>query len=618
MSNDPIANYGLLSDCRSAALVSRDGSVDWLCFPRFDGPSVFARLLDERAGHWSIRPTLDMEVTRRYLPETMVLETTFHTSGGTAVLLDAIALGPKPHGHRLGIASPGVLLRQVTAEHGTVKLELEYAPRPEYGLICPLLSPTRGGVFARGGADILMLSSSIPLEVDGASARARFTLQAGEQAHFALQHRSSWQPRPRVWTSDAIAARLQVTVHGWQTWSALHQNYQGPWAELVHHSGRVLYALTFQPTGAIVAAPTTSLPESVGGPRNWDYRYTWVRDASLTLEALWVSACPDEVYRFFGWMAGAVAAQLQEGADLQIMFGVGGEHDLSERTLDHLSGWRGSRPVRVGNGAWNQRQLDVYGELLGAVRRLADQLGRFHPTARHFLIAAADTAAVRWQEKDQGIWEVRGAPRDFLYSKLMCWVALDSAISLADRLGASAKVTAWTATREEIREAIVERGWSERANAFTQAFGSDELDASVLMLSIVGFLPGDDPRVRATIDAIAERLTDEHGLVYRYRSHDGLDGQEGTFLLCTFWLAHAQALAGEINQARATFERAAAYVNDVGLLSEEVDPATGELLGNFPQAFSHIGLVNAAWAIAQAEHGSAQPTSEPLVSMPDL
>jgi GH15 family glucan-1,4-alpha-glucosidase len=260
----------------------------------------------------------------------------------------------------------------------------------------------------------------------------------------------------------------------------------------------------------------------------------------------------------------------------------------------------------------------VYGELLGAVRRLADQLGRFHPTARHFLIAAADTAAVRWQEKDQGIWEVRGAPRDFLYSKLMCWVALDSAISLADRLGASAKVTAWTATREEIREAIVERGWSERANAFTQAFGSDELDASVLMLSIVGFLPGDDARVRATIDAIAERLTDEHGLVYRYRSHDGLEGQEGTFLLCTFWLAHAQALAGEINQARATFERAAAYVNDVGLLAEEVDPATGELLGNFPQAFSHIGLVNAAWAIAQAEHGSAQPTSEPLVSMPDL
>src|SRR5216683_2303107 len=612
MSNDPIADYALLSDCRSAALVSRTGSVDWLCFPRFDGPSVFARLLDDRAGHWSIRPTGESEVSRRYVPETMALETTFHTSGGTAVLLDAMALGPNPRGHRLGIASPGILLRQVTAEHGTVELELEYAPRPEYGLIRPLLSPTRGGVFARGGADVLMLSISHPLVVDGASARARFILQAGEQAQFALQHRTSWQPRPRVWTSDAIAARLLRTVHGWQTWSGLHQNYQGPWAELVHHSGRVLYALTFQPTGAIVAAPTTSLPESIGGPRNWDYRYTWVRDASLTLEALWVAACPDEVYRFFGWMAGAVAAQLRERADLHMMFGVGGEHDLSERTLDHLGGWRGSRPVRVGNGAWNQRQLDVYGELLGAVRRLADQLGRFHPTARQFLIAAADTAAMRWQEKDQGIWEARGAPRDFLYSKLMCWVALDSAISLADQLGARAKVSAWTATREEIRRAIVERGWSERAKAFTQAFGSDDLDASALMLSIVGFLPGDHPRVRATLDAIAEQLTDEHGLVYRYRSQDGLEGQEGTFLLCTFWLAHAQALAGEINQARATFERAAAYVNDVGLLAEEVDPATGELLGNFPQAFSHIGLVNAAWAIAQAEHGSAQPASEPL------
>jgi GH15 family glucan-1,4-alpha-glucosidase len=343
--------------------------------------------------------------------------------------------------------------------------------------------------------------------------------------------------------------------------SALHQSYQRPWAELAHHSAGVLYALTFQPTGAIVAAPTTSLPESVGGPRNWDYRYTWVRDASLTLEALWVAACPDEVYRFFGWMAGAVAAQLHERADLQIMFGVGGEHDLSERTLEHLSGWRGSRPVRVGNGAWNQRQLDVYGELLSAVRRLADQVGRFHPTARRFIIAAADTAAARWQEKDQGIWEIRGAPRDFLYSKLMCWVALDSAISLADQLGARAKVPAWNATREEIRRTILERGWSERAWAFTQAFGSAGLDASALMLPIVGFLPGDDPRVRATIQAIAEQLTDEHGLVYRYRAHDGLEGHEGTFLLCTFWLAHAQALAGEFKQARATFERATAYLN---------------------------------------------------------
>jgi alpha,alpha-trehalase len=283
------------------------------------------------------------------------------------------------------------------------------------------------------------------------------------------------------------------------------------------------------------------------------------------------------------------------------MFGVGGERDLTERELPHLEGWRGSRPVRVGNGAWSQRQLDVYGELLGAAQRLVDQLGELDPITRQFLAAAADTAAVRWKEKDQGIWEIRGEPRDFLYSKLMCWVALDRAIALAEPLGAKDRVEGWAAAREEIRTAILERGWSDRAGAFTQAFGGDDLDASNLMLAITGFLPGDDPQMKATIDATAERLTDERGLVYRYRAHDGLEGEEGTFLLCTFWLAQAQALAGEVTQARTTFERAVAYVNDVGLLAEEVDVGGAEMIGNYPQAFSHIGLVNAAWAITEAE-----------------
>ncbi|MDQ6644712.1 MAG: glycoside hydrolase family 15 protein, partial [Chloroflexota bacterium] len=377
--------------------------------------------------------------------------------------------------------------------------------------------------------------------------------------------------------------------------------YEGPWRDLVHHNGRVLQALMFRPTGAIVAAPTTSLPESIGGERNWDYRYTWVRDASFTLDALWVAACPDEASWFFAWMAGAVATQLRRGVDLQIMFGVGGERDLSERTLSHLSGWRDSRPVRVGNGAWKQRQLDVYGELLAAARRLRDQLGDLDEVTRHFLVEVANTAAARWQEQDQGIWEVRGEPRDFLYSKLMCWVALDCAIELADLLHAHDRIDEWAAMREQIRAAILKRGWSEKAQAFTQSFGSDDLDASCLMMPIVGFLPATDPRMRSTIDAIAEKLTDAHGLVYRYRASDGLAGEEGTFLLCTFWLAQAQAQAGEVERARATFEQAVAYANDVGLLAEEVDPATGELLGNFPQAFSHIGLVNAAWAISQAE-----------------
>ncbi|MBV9601367.1 MAG: glycoside hydrolase family 15 protein [Chloroflexi bacterium] len=606
MENLPIADYALLSDCRSAALVSRGGSVDWLCAPRFDAGSVFSRLLDRVAGHWSIHPVDAASVSRRYLPETMVLETIFRTATGTLRLVDAMALGMGERGHDLGLASPGALVRQGTCLEGTLEVEMEFAPRPEYGIVHPLLAPVEGGLIARGGADVLVLSLPTPIAIDRSTARVRLAMTAGQTIGFALRHCSSWEPTAGTWDQDQIAASLEDTIAGWRSWSAIHQQYEGPWRDQVHHSGRVLQALSFRPTGAIVAAPTTSLPESVGGERNWDYRYTWVRDASLTLQALWVAACPDEAELFFGWMANAVAGQLEQGMDLQIMFGIGGEHDLSERSLQHLAGWRGSRPVRVGNGAWDQRQLDVYGELLGAARLLADHLGGLLPSARRFLVQAAEAAAARWREPDQGIWEVRGGPRDFLYSKLMCWAALDCAISLADQLGAAERAAAWTSTREEIRQAILERGWSERAGAFTQSFGSDDLDASALMMPIVGFLPGDDPRMRATIDAIADRLTDERGLVYRYRAHDGLAGDEGTFLLCTFWLAQAQALAGELSRARATFERAIAYANDVGLLAEEVDPGNGELLGNFPQAFSHIGLINAAWAIAQAEASTAE------------
>jgi len=587
---------------------------DWLCFPRFDAPSVFARLLDEQAGHWSIHAVGTTETHRRYIDTTMVLETRFTAPTGIAVLVDAMAIGRNERGHQLGVASPGVVLRSISCESGSVEVELEYAPRSEYGLISPLLRPVEGGVASRGGADVLVLSSQRTLAIEGSTARTRFTLHAGEQANFSLQHQTSWEEAPQVYTSAAITDSLHDTLAGWRTWSELHQRYKGPWRDLVHHSGRVLQALMFRPSGAIVAAPTTSLPESIGGERNWDYRYTWIRDASLTMEALWVAACPDEASWFFSWMAGAVASLLKRGTHLQIMFGVGGERDLSERTLSHLSGWRASRRVRIGNGAWEQRQLDVYGELLSAAYRLRDQLSELDETTRHFLVEVAEAAATHWQETDQGIWEVRGGPRDYLYSKLMCWVALDRAIGLADVLDAQDRVEGWTATREQIRDTILERGWNEKAGAFTQAFGSDELDASTLMMPIVGFLPGTDPRVRATIDAIAERLTDEHGLVYRYRATDGLAGEEGTFLLCTFWLAHALALAREVKRARVTFERAVTYVNDVGLLAEEVDPATGELLGNFPQAFSHIGLVNAAWAISQAEERPidlGEPTEPP-------
>ncbi|NMH97511.1 glycoside hydrolase family 15 protein [Pseudonocardia acidicola] len=617
MSSTPIADHALLSDRHGAALVTRAGSVDWLCLPRFDSPSLFGRLLDDTAGHFHLRPAGgDAEVTRRYLDETMVLQTTFRTGDGTVALTDALATGAGADPHALGAGAPRLLVRVLECTAGTVDVEVEFAPRPEYGLVHPLITVVPGGAVARGGCDVLALSCPAALTVCGPTATARIMLRAGERATLGMLHRTTSEPFPAPLPAAELDAALTETVDAWRAWSRLHQNYQGPWRELVHHSGRVLQALSYQPTGAVVAAATTSLPEEAGGERNWDYRFAWVRDASFTLEALWVAACPDEAYQFFDYLAASSAGQVHSGADLQIMFGIGGEHDLSERELGHLDGWRASRPVRVGNGAWSQRQIDVYGELLGSAYRLVEQLNPDHPGAtawREFLTACADTAARRWRETDQGIWELRGQPRHFVYSKLMCWVALDRAIRLADTLRAGDRVERWRAAAQEIREAILTQGWGDTAKSFTQAFGSPDLDASNLMIPCVGFLPAEDPRVLATIDAVEQRLTDDRGLVYRYRtvsgapSPDGLAGEEGTFLLCTFWLAHALALAGRVGRAREVFERAIRHVNDVGLLAEEVDPAGGELLGNFPQAFSHIGLINAAWAIAEAQRrrGSA-------------
>jgi GH15 family glucan-1,4-alpha-glucosidase len=610
MSKTPIADHALLSDRHSSALVTRAGSVDWLAFPRFDSPSVLGRLLGEEAGHWQVQPVGEWTSTRRYVDRTLVLETTFTTPTGTVVLTDALALGPDNGGHRLGTDVPHLLVRRLECTDGDVEVEVDYRPRPEYGLVVPLLSGVEGGITARGGAEWLVLTTPVELRTDAGRAAGRATLGSGQSIFLALQRSTLEETPARVWSQDELRAALDRTIDAWQSWSALHQGYEGPWADLVHHSGRVLHGLSYQPSGAVVAAATTSLPEGVGGERNWDYRFSWVRDSSFTMEALWVAACPDEADDFFAFMTTAAASSVGPGTGLQIMFGIGGEHDLTERSLPHLEGWRDSRPVRVGNGAWDQRQIDVYGELLGAAHRLSDQLDHIDDDTKRFLVACADTAAAHWVEKDQGIWEVRGDPQHFLYSKVMCWVALDRAIALADRLGASDKVDGWKRTREEIFETVVRDGWNEKAGAFTQYVGSDGLDASNLMMPIVGFLPADDPRMLATIDAIEARLTDERGLVYRYRTEEGVDGlagEEGTFLLCTFWLAQALAMAGQVDRAVSVFERAAGFANDVGLLAEEVDADSGELLGNFPQAFSHIGLVNAAWAISQARQraGSA-------------
>lgn len=600
MSDRPIADHALLSDCHSAALVDLEGSIEWWCLPRFDSPSVFARILDDAAGHFAIRPPDPTEVTRRYEKGSLVLTTSFRTPSGLVELTDALAMAESVRGHQLGSGSPHMLLRSARCLEGAVELEVEFAPRPEYGLTSPLMQPVDGGVVARGGATCLRLSNPLPLRVEGRIARGKMQLTAGETAGFAVTSESSWNPVPPRLDQAEIADRIDDTIAAWRSWEAEHQRYQGPYAELVAHSGRVLQGLTYQPTGAIVAAPTTSLPEAVGGTRNWDYRYAWVRDSSFALHALWVAACPDESVNFVTFLTTA-ASSFAERQELQIMFGIRGERDLTERELPWLEGWRGSRPVRVGNGAWEQRQIDVYGELLAAVHRLREQLPDLAEAERELLSGLADVAATVWSETDHGIWEIRGEPRHYLYSKLMCWVALDRAVELADLLQAEDRVPDWKRARDEIRASILEDGWSGDAGAFTQAYGSSHLDASNLVIPIVGFLLPDDPKVLATVDAVEEQLTDDWGLVYRYRADDGLEGEEGGFLLCTFWLAEALALAGRTEQAREVFERAASYGNDVGLLAEEVDPRTGELLGNFPQAYSHIGLVNAAWAIGQAE-----------------
>lgn len=596
----PIADYALLSDCHGAALVARDGAIDWLCLPRFDSPATFARLLDPAAGHWAIGPSAPAEATRRYVDGTMVLETSFRRGGAEVALRDALAVGPNEKGHELGARSPHVLLRELRGVRGSMEVDVELAPRPEYGLAEPRLRPVPGGVQAEGGGILLLVRSPVRLSIDGPTARARVTVREGDRIGFALHHAASPEEPPSPWSEQACAARLRETVEAWRSWSAMHQRYHGPYREVVHHSGRVLQALTYHPTGAIVAAPTTSLPEAPGGERNWDYRFSWVRDASFTLDALWVAACPDEASRFFDFLALASAAPLGRGRPMQIVLGIGGEHDLTEHVLEHLAGWRGSAPVRVGNSAWRQRQVDVYGELLSAAARLREHLDEIDPQTRGFLADVADAALRDWPLPDHGIWEHRTEPRHFLYSKLMCWVALDRALGMAELLGAEDRVDRWRRGRETIRGAVEAQGWSERVGAYTQSFGSDALDASALVLPIVGFAEPGDERVKRTVDAVEERLTDARGLVRRYADADGLEGEEGSFLLCTFWLAEARARLGQLDRAREVIDRALACANDVGLLAEEVDPRTGELLGNFPQALSHIGLVNAVWALEEA------------------
>ena len=591
----PISDYGFVSDCHSAALIDRGGSVDWWCVPRFDSPSVFGRLLDPAAGHWVIRPVDGFEAERMYAGDTLVLRTIFKTVHGEVAVSDAAALESGARGHDLGLRSPHTLIRRVEGRRGSVEMETEFVPRMEYGRTEPHFRADASGVVARGGTARLLLRSPVALRCEDGAAWARFVVTAGETVEFHLRYEPSFGEG----TGGSVEPTLADTQAAWRSWADLHGGYDGLFREEVRRSSLVLQGLTYQPSGAIIAAATTSLPERIGGDLNFDYRYAWLRDLSLTIRSLWIAACPDEPARLFDWFTNATG---RIGPELiQIMYGVGGERDLAEHTLDHLSGYHDSHPVRVGNAAWTQVQLDVLGEVLDAAHVLRDQLGDLDETVKELLVVLADRAAAQWMEPDAGMWEARDEQRQYVSSKAMCWVALDRAISLATRLGADADPDRWAIARDEIHAAVLAQAWSGKAGAYTGAFGSDDLDASVLLLPVVGFLPATDERMRATIEAIARELGDG-GLVRRWP-----DDPSG-FLICTFWLVECLALAGEVERAERHFRAALGVANDVGLMSEEADVGSGDLLGNFPQAFSHVGLINAAWRLSEA---TPPPTPSP-------
>ncbi|MGI5147117.1 glycoside hydrolase family 15 protein [Plantactinospora sp. CA-294935] len=590
-----IAEYGLLADGRSAALVDRSGSVNWWCPERFDAPSVFCRLLDVNGGHWWIRPAERFEVRRNYLPDTLVLRTVFRTEHGEVSLTDGLLLESGARGHGIGRRSPGILVRVVEGLSGTVPMELSYCPRFEYGRRTAYLVWRDGELTATSGPTTLALTAPVPLTVQGAEATARLTVDAGQRETFVLAYRPTFHemaPHP-VDETDAFGD----TVEGWRSWAA-HHDYQGRYPELVRRNALVLQGLTYVPSGAVVAAATTSLPEELGGDRNYDYRYAWLRDFSLTLRALWVAACPTEANRLFGWVASAVGRI--DGEPVPIMFGVEGERDLTERRIETLRGYANSSPVWVGNEAWRQHQLDVPGEVLDAAWWLRDYLDPMRAEVRDLLRSLADQAVTRWREPDAGMWEARDAARHYVSSKVGCWVALDRAVRFGDRLGDPDDLARWVAVRDEIRETVLREGWNAQVGAYTGAFGSDQLDASVLLMPLAGFLPATDGRMRETIRLIEERLS-RGGLVRRWA------GDPAAFTICSFWLVQCLVLAGERDRAAAMFENVAGVANDLGLLAEQVDPHTGEQLGNFPQAFSHIGLISAAWELTTASD-EAVPT----------
>jgi GH15 family glucan-1,4-alpha-glucosidase len=577
-----IEDYGLIGDLRSAALVGRNGSIDWLCLPRFDSASCFTALLgDESHGRWLVAPSVEVTGTsRRYRPGTLVLETEFETSDGTVRVTDFMP--------RRGGRAPQVM-RIVDGLTGRVPMRMELALRPDYGAVVPWVDRMVDGVRVQSGPDAFHLSTPLDLNVDRDATTAAFSVDEGDSKRFVLSWYPSYEEAPPVEDADSALARTEAY---WREWSG-RCTYDGEYRDAVLTSLIALKAMTDETTGAIVAAPTTSLPEDLGGMRNWDYRYCWLRDSVLTLNALLFGGYTEEAlaFRDFAFRAGT-----GDPAKLQIMYGVGGERRLDEFELDWLPGYEGSRPVRVGNAASGQFQLDVYGEVVGVASIAAVMLDQFDPKNWPRSRANVEYVESIWRQPDDGIWEARGPRRHYTQSKVMAWVVFDRAIALAEHFGLDAPLDRWRQVRQEIHDEVCEKGYDAERGTFTQYYGSKELDAAALAVVLVGFLPASDPRVTGTIDAVRDGLGHD-GFISRYstaETDDGLSGTEGQFLACSFWLVSALALNGRVDEARTLFERLLGLTNDLGLLAEEYDVARQRQVGNFPQAFSHLALINAA------------------------
>jgi GH15 family glucan-1,4-alpha-glucosidase len=618
-----IEDYAIIGDMQSAALVSRDGSVDWLCLPRFDSPACFAALLgSERNGHWRIAPAGATQntgaaqntggqhspATRRYQGDTLILETDWHTATGQVKVIDFM---PPRDG------KPPAVVRIVQGEAGSVEMDCTLRIRFGYGKVVPWVRRRDGAINAIAGPDAVWCATPVPLAGRGMAHQARFTVTAGERVPFVLAWMPSHESAPEP--VDAYQAQL-TTEKFWRDWVA-RCTYHGRYREAVVRSLITLKALTYQPTGGIVAAATTSLPEDLGGVRNWDYRYCWLRDATITLEALLRTGYTQEAFAWRAWLARAVAG---DPGDVQIMYGVAGERRLTEWEADWLPGYADSAPVRIGNAAVNQRQLDVYGEVIDALTLGGSSGIKSDRHAWALQRALLKFLEEHWDEPDEGIWEVRGPRRHFVHSKVMAWVAFDRAVK-ATQAGLPGPADRWQDLRDQIHREVCEKGFNQQRGAFTQYYGSAELDAAVLLIPEVGFLPPTDPRVISTVQAIKDELVTD-GLVRRYQlaaageaagpAVDGLPGSEGAFLACSFWLANALHMIGSHDEARELFERLLTLRNDVGLLSEEYDPRYARQVGNMPQAFSHVPLIQAALNLDQHEgaHCRRSASDEPVAS----